>query len=104
MAAREGWRSMRATRATCRWAWLGLGATGEAPAAVAAPRRSSEGGRWGGHERIQQGRAELGRSAAQRRGACTRLAASSSMPAAAWLENERGNSWNAMERGKHEHQ
>ena len=46
--------------------------------------------------------AEWGRSAAQHRGACTRLAASSSMPAAAWLGNERGNSRNALERGEHE--
>ena len=30
---------MRKARSTCRWAWLGLGATGVAPAAVAAPRR-----------------------------------------------------------------
>ena len=52
-AAMEGWRSMRATRTTCRWAWLGLGATGEAPTAGAVrggarrgvQRCSGEGGR-----------------------------------------------------------
>ena len=46
---------------------------------------------------------EWGRSAARHRSACAWLAASSSMPAAAWLGNERGNSRNAQERGEHEH-
>ena len=60
------------------------------------------GRRQGGHGRVQRDRTKCGRSAARHRGACAWLAASSSMPAAAWLENERGNSWNAMERGEHE--
>src|SRR6185312_7682029 len=61
------------------------------------------GRRQGGHGRVQQSRTKCGRSAARHRGACARLAASNSMPAVAWLGNERGNSWNALERGEHEH-
>ena len=60
------------------------------------------GRRQGGHGRVQRGQTKCGRSAVRHRGACARLAASSSMPAAAWLGNERGNSRNAMERGEHE--
>ena len=41
------------------------------------------GRRQGGHGRVQQGRTKCGRSAARHTGACMRLAASSSMPAAA---------------------
>ena len=61
------------------------------------------GWRWGGHGRVQQSRADWGCSAVRRRGACAWLAASSSMPTMAWLENERGNNRNAQERGEHEH-
>ena len=60
------------------------------------------GRRWGGHGRVQQGRAEWGRSAVQRRGACARLAASSGMPAVAWLENRCGNNGNVKEQGEHQ--
>ena len=62
------------------------------------------GRRQGGHGRVQQGQTKCGRLAARHRGACARLAGSNSMPAVAWLGNERGNSRNALERGKHEHQ
>ena len=61
------------------------------------------GRRQGGHGRVQRGRTKCGRSAARHRGACARLVASNSMPAVAWLGNERGNSRNALERGEHEH-
>ena len=60
------------------------------------------GRRQGGHGRVQQGRTKCGRSAARHRGACARLVASNSMPAAAWLGNERENSRNALERGENE--
>ena len=69
--------------------------------------------RWRRRPRLRRGRLVMGRpregstepgglgvlgSAAQGR----MLAASSSMPAMAWLENERGNNGNAQERGEHE--
>ena len=60
------------------------------------------GRRQGGHGRVQKGRTKCGRSTARHTGACMHLAASSSMPAVAWLGNEHGNSWNALERGEHE--
>ena len=52
----------------------------------------------------QHGGAKQVRPSALRRGTRRRPAACSSMPAAAWLRNERGNDVNAMERDEHEHQ
>ena len=52
----------------------------------------------------QSGGAKQVRPSALRRGTRRRPAACSSMPAAAWLGNERWNDVNAMERGEHDHQ
>ena len=94
--------------------WGGLGATrGDRRRAVhgSSARRRSATAFWPAARRVdggagrrgkKRGWAEWGRSTAQRSGTCARLAASNSLPAAAWLGNRRGNSRNAMERGEHE--
>ena len=102
LAARARWgRSKRRSRATLGGLSVAEGGRRRVHGSSARRRLATacggapvSGWRRGGHGRIQQGWVEWGRSAARHRGACAWLAASSSMPAAAWLGNERGNNGN----------